>query len=95
MQKEVFHIKERNSNMKQIKNVDELKEVCSGEGQGFFILLNFGLRSSKFISYDQSSKRFFVDNYIDEVNQELTSKQLYTRSNIGKAIQRGCFFKDN
>ena len=80
--------------MTQINNVDILKDVCVTEGQEFFILLDGGIRSSKFISYDQSDKRFLIDNYMDGSNQRLTSRQLYTQSNIGKAIEKGRFFKD-
>jgi len=81
--------------MKQIESVDDLKEVCVGQGQDLFILLDGGLRSSKFVSYNQRSKKFFIDNYIDGTDCKLTSRQLFTQSNIGRAIERGRFFKDN
>ena len=80
--------------MRKIKSVDDLKEVCSGQGHEFFILLDGGLRSSKLISYDRQAARFMVDNYIDGTCQKLTVKQLYTQSNIGRAIEKGSLFKD-
>jgi hypothetical protein len=80
--------------MSQVKSVNDLKESCVTDGQGFYILLDGGIISRKFISYEQRSKKFFVDNYIDGSNQRLTSRQLYTQSNIGKAIERGRFYRD-
>jgi len=78
--------------MSQIKSVDHLKEACVTDGQEFFILLDGGLRSSKLINYNQGTKEFLIDNYIDGTTQELTSRQLYTQSNIGKAIKRDRLF---
>ncbi len=80
--------------MKQIKSVNQLIEVCSTQGQEFFILLDGGLRSSKSISYNQRSKKFLVHNYIDSTTQRLTSRQLHTQSNIGRAILKGRFFQE-
>jgi hypothetical protein len=79
--------------MQEIKSVDHLKEICAGQGHEFFILLDGGIRSSKLISYDRQAGCFMVDNYVDGTCQTLTARQLYAQSNIGKAMQRGRFFR--
>ena len=81
---------------KKINSIEELKKVCSGETQEFFILLNFGLKSSKRIDWD--GETFFVYNCIDDTEQELTEAQIMDKdyTNIGEAIQKKAFFwEDN
>lgn len=80
----------------QVKSTDQLKTILAdGETKDFFILLNFGLRSSKAISYDGSST-FYVLNEIDGTEQELTEQELMNSdiTNIGKAINNGAFYLD-
>ena len=80
----------------QVKSTDQLKSILAdGETKDFFILLNFGLRSSKAISYDGSST-FYVLNEIDGTEQELTEQELMNSdiTNIGKAINNGAFYLD-
>jgi hypothetical protein len=80
----------------QVKSTDQLKTILAdGETKDFFILLNFGLRSSKAISYDGSSI-FYVLNEIDGTEQELTEQELMNGdiTNIGKAINNGAFYLD-
>jgi hypothetical protein len=38
-----------------------------------------------------SDGRFRVVNHIDETVQRLTGRQLYTESNIGRAMKQGAF----
>ena len=85
--------------MKQekVESLKHLKEILSdGQGRDFFIQLNYGQRSSKFISWD-GGNTFYVLNYIDDTEQELTETQLmddgYT--NIGVAIKRGALFLES
>ena len=79
----------------QIRSIEQLKEE-SHCGAEFFILLNYNLRSSKRIEWDQEEKRFFVFNLIDDTEQVLTEKQLmdpgYT--NIGCAMTKGALYRD-
>lgn len=78
----------------QVKSTDQLKTILAdGETKDFFILLNFGLRSSKAISYDGSST-FYVLNEIDGTEQELTGQELMSSefTNIGEAINKGAFY---
>lgn len=79
---------------KQVKSVNQLKTILAdGETKDFFILLNFGLRSSKAISFD-GDNTFYVLNEIDGTEQELTEQELMSSdiTNIGKAINNGAFY---
>lgn len=77
---------------KKIESVDQLKEESKNAGE-FFILLNYGLRSSKRIWWNGT--HFFVLNYIDNTEQKLTPEQLHSEAtNIGKAIDKNAFFKE-
>ena len=79
---------------KQVKSVNQLKTILAdGETKDFFILLNYGLRSSKVMSYD-GDNTFYVLNEIDDTEQELTEQELMDNdlTNIGKAINNGAFY---
>lgn len=78
----------------RINSLDELKKMCDGETNDFFILLNFGMRSSKNISYDSSTDTFYILNEIDDTEQELNSETIMDEeyTNIGKAIKCGAFY---
>ncbi len=84
----------KNSNMKPINTIKELKEEAV-KGADFYILLKHGLVSRKTIRYDKKKKIFTVYNHIDDTKQKLTEKELlllrYT--NIGRAIRKGAFVK--
>lgn len=78
----------------QVKSIDQLKTILAdGETKDFFILLHFGLRSSKAISFD-GDNTFYVLNEIDDTEQELTEQELMNNdlTNIGKAINNGVFY---
>ena len=78
--------------MKLIKSITELKELCTElETVDCFIMLNGGARSSKDISYSEGT--FYVYNNIDDTEQHLTEKELYTDSNIGEAIDKKALYK--
>lgn len=80
--------------VKQIKSINQLKDILAdGEVKDFFILLNYGLRSSKVMSYD-GDNTFYVLNEIDDTEQELTEQELMNNdlTNIGKAINNGAFY---
>ncbi len=84
--------------MKQITSIEELKqEALYNEQKGyseFFILLNWGLRSSKRIAYYPEKNTFDVHNEIDDSHQEeLTEEQLREETHIVMAIERGAFYK--
>ena len=76
-----------------IKSLTELKKLATDKVLECFILLNGIARSSKNIRYNKKTKIFEVHNEIDDTIQFLTEKELFTDSNIGKAIRNRCFYK--
>ena len=83
---------------KQITSVEQLKKEAREEDDAeFFILLRGYLRSSKRIVWEEDEKRFFIINFIDDTEQELTEAQLMDRdyTNIGFAMTKGALFKDD
>lgn len=80
--------------MAQMKIIDIahfIELLLKGETE-FFIVLGGMIRSSKHINYDTDKKLFLIDNEVDDTYQELTEAQLHTDSNIGLAIDNGCFY---
>jgi hypothetical protein len=78
--------------MEVITSLEQLKVFCFNKQKEFFIRLNFGVKSSKSIIYDSDSKKFEINNEIDSTNQVLTEKELFTKSNIGIAIERNSLY---
>jgi len=80
----------KNAKDRSIRTIEQLKELAQN-GLECFILLNGGLRSSKYIRYHCEDNSFYVFNYIDDTEQELTESQIldgeYT--NIGEAMEKG------
>lgn len=84
--------------MKQINSIEELKkEAAYDDRKGmaeFFIMLNFGLRSSKRITFFPETNTFDIHNEIDDsFEEDLTEEQLINETHIGIAMERGAFFK--
>ena len=77
--------------MKQINSVKELIEEINSGNHDFFIGGGL-LRSSKYIEYNNNN--FYIYNEIDDTEQTLTSKELFDKdcTNIGFAINQGCFY---
>jgi hypothetical protein len=82
--------------MKKLTSIEELKKE-SVNGADFFILLNHGLISRKNIWFDKDAKHFEIINYIDGSEQTLTEQEIMDKSytNIGEAIKKRAFFKDD
>ena len=80
---------------KRIRNITQLKELAKN-GLECFILLNGGLRSSKYISYNSDDNSFYILNYIDDSEQELTESQLLDSeyTNIAEAMEKGALIID-
>lgn len=77
-----------------VSSVEELKKLANVEGGvNFFIQLNFGLRSSKRIEWDEPSKSFCILNEIDDIHQDVTEQELATLTDIVKAIEKRAFYK--
>jgi hypothetical protein len=84
--------------MKKINSLVELKkEAAYSEKSGmqeFYIMLNYGARSSKRITYYPDSDTYDVHNEIDDAYQEdITEEQLKTETFIVEAIEKGAFYK--
>jgi len=87
-------VKQKNKD-RQIKTIEKLKKLAAN-GLECFILLNGGLRSSKYISYDPDRKTFYVLHYIDGSDETLTESQILdsVRTNIGEAMEKGALILD-
>lgn len=75
---------------RQIKNTRQLRRVIANGQHEFRLCLEGGLVSRKTIFANRSG-RFRIVNHIDESVQTLSRRQLYTHSNIGKAMRNGAF----
>jgi len=79
---------------KVITGIDSLKALSSrSEGCDCYIKLNFGLRSSKHITYDGS--KWYVLNLSDDTEQELTDKELGAKTNIIEALGKNALILDD
>lgn len=79
--------------MRQIKTIEELKELAKDKQADCFISLAGGLaRSSKTVEFMTDENKFLVYNDIDGSDQTLTAEELSTESNIGEAIQKGALY---
>ena len=76
--------------MRKIKDVQALRAALAAGERRFRILLRRGAYSSKAIT-PCADGRFYVTNHIDGCALRLSGRQLYTRSNIGKAMGLGAF----
>ena len=79
--------------MKQIKDLEKLKEIASNGTFEGFILLNGGLRSSKDLEYDESTDTWHIYNHIDDTKQRLTTPELDVWTNIIKALNSGALYQ--
>lgn len=91
-----FNIFEKILLMKQIKSIEELKQIAEYDDHKgwaeFFITLNGFMRSSKRIVYYPNTKTFDLHNEIDDTYQEtLTKEQLRTETLIVEAIGKRLF----
>lgn len=78
--------------MKRIESLEELKKITSNHPTELFIMLNYGLRSSKQVEYNPENKRWYIYNYIDDTEQELSEDLLAEDTNIIKAIDNKSLF---
>lgn len=74
------------------KELDDLiRKVEGGYPLECFVLLNFGIRSSKDISLNENND-YQVYNEIDDSEETIVHSQLMS-SFIGKAINKGALYK--
>lgn len=88
-------MKKQKINNRRIRTIKQLKELAK-KGVECFILLNGGLRSSKYIRFCPEDNSFYVLNYIDDTEQELTESQILDSeyTNIGQAMKKGALITD-
>ncbi len=81
--------------MRKIGTMEQLKRENEDDGGDFFILLNGGLRSSKWIKWIEDEKIFCVVNESDGTVQELTEMQIMDAEHtlVGEAIGKGALFE--
>ena len=79
--------------MKKIEDLEELKNICSRESIDCFIQLNYGLRSSKNISYDRDADTWYIFNEIDDTEQTVSTKDLKEQTNIIEALDKGALYE--
>lgn len=81
------------SNFKKIEDIKQLKKKASKSPIEVFLLLNFGLRSSKNISYNPEDDTWNVYNYIDDTEQTLKTEELATETNIIEALEKKALYQ--
>lgn len=84
----------------KIESVSHLRDILqANEGNGYLdfalVLGGGGMFSRKEMMYDSESKKFLINNCIDDSEQDLTEKQLQNKkyTNIGEAITKGSFYQ--
>lgn len=79
----------------QIKTQEELDNLIEKQKEGYplecFVQLNFGIRSSKFISLDEDNN-YYVYNECDDSEEKIPHSNLMSTF-IGEAISKGTLYK--
>ncbi len=76
----------------KVDSLEHLKELCAdGEIHEFRLLLNYGCYSRKLVKYFGDGQ-WWVFNYIDTSQFDLTDEQLLTNSSIMEGINKGAFY---
>lgn len=81
------------SSFKKIESLEHLKELSAKGPIETFILLNFGLRSSKNISYNSENDTWYIYNYIDDTEQTLRTEELTSETNIIEALEKKALYQ--
>jgi hypothetical protein len=86
---------DRNTNApEQIRNCRQLRRAIAAGCYDFRLLLVGGACFSRKHITLEDDGRFCVFNYIDDSVQTLSGKKLYTETNIGSAMEKGAFVRD-
>lgn len=79
----------------QIQTQEELDNLIKKQKEGYplecFVQLNFGVRSSKFISLDENND-YYVYNECDDSEEKIPHGNLMSTL-IGEAITKGALYK--
>lgn len=76
----------------QVKSITHLRELISNGMNRYFIRLNFGVKSSKWIEMTDGNN-FYVFHEIDGSDDVFTEQELMDE-NIGRAIENGAFYAE-
>ena len=78
----------------KVKDLAHLNKIIERGEHEFFILLNFGAVSAKFINYGEQEGTYLIINEIDDSEQTLTTDQLFDRNytNVGYALDNGALY---
>jgi hypothetical protein len=77
----------------KIRNCRQLRQAIAKGYIGFRLILVGGGYSRKTITINRKG-RFRIVNHIDDSLQKLTARELYTKSNIGRAMRNGAFIAE-
>ena len=72
------------------EQLDSLIEEDPNKSLGCFVLLNYGLRSSKSITSDGDS--YYIYNEIDDTEETIPHDRLMDSFPIGEAIKKGALY---
>jgi hypothetical protein len=75
----------------QVKSITHLRELISNGMNRYFIRLNFGVKSSKWI--EMTGNDFYVFHEIDGSDEVLTEQEL-ADENIGRAIENKALYAE-
>jgi hypothetical protein len=78
----------------KVNTLTQLNELIDSGKHDFYILLKGGLRSSKFIEYNDKTKKYYVFNEIDGSDEYFTETELFNQklTNIGYALYKGSLY---
>ena len=70
-----------------IKSIKTLKEKSKESTLSCYVRLNSYCKSSKDITYHPKDNLWFIYNYVDDTEQELSTEELSTHTIIAEAIE--------
>lgn len=81
------------STYKRIKDLEQLKKKAAKGSIEVFLMLNFGIRSSKDLSYNEKTDTWSIFNYIDDTLQTLKTEELANNTNIIEALEKKALYQ--
>lgn len=79
---------------KQIRSIEELKQLANDVLLECAIILNGGAYSRKYVSFNPDDSKFYVTHCIDDAEAEYTVEELATQTNFIEAMEKGAFVVD-
>lgn len=81
----------------KVRNLEHLRKLASGEEAIDVVVWLGGVMRRKRISYEAGAfKPWWILNYIDDSQQELTEKQLFSlqRTCVGEYLMKGALYQE-